>query len=170
MSLIYHERYLDHIQSGGHPESPERLKAIMARLDSADFTPDLLTPEPAIEQTLKGVHTSEYVDLIKNFGEGYLDPDTYHREETYEIASLAAGGGTLAANLSYDENRPTFVIPRPPGHHATADSSGGFCYFNNIAIAAQELLIRTKSPAKRVAIVDIDVHHCNGTHDIFLDR
>jgi acetoin utilization deacetylase AcuC-like enzyme len=170
MSLIYHERYLDHIQSWGHPESPERLKAIIAKLDSADFTPKILTPKPATHKDIQLVHTEEYVNLIKDYGEGYLDPDTYHREETYEIACLAAGGGLLAANLAFDENRPTFVIPRPPGHHATAGSSGGFCYFNNIAIAAQALLSRKKSPAKRVAIVDIDVHHGNGTHDIFLAR
>jgi acetoin utilization deacetylase AcuC-like enzyme len=170
MSIVYHERYIDHIQSWGHPESPERLKAILNKLDDAGFTDKLITPGPADEKTIQGVHTPEYVELIKNFGEGYLDPDTYHHEETFEIASLAAGGGVLAANLAFDEQRPTFVLPRPPGHHATVDSSGGFCYFNNIAIAAQELLTRSKNPAKRVAIIDIDVHHGNGTHDIFLER
>lgn len=170
MSIIYHERYLDHVQQWGHPESPERLEAIMNKFEEVEFTPEILTPKPANDKDITGVHTKEYVDLIKNFGEGYLDPDTYHREETYEIACLAAGGGLLAANLAFDENRPTFVLPRPPGHHATMDSSGGFCYFNNIAIAAQALLSRKKSPAQRVAIVDIDVHHGNGTHDIFLAR
>jgi acetoin utilization deacetylase AcuC-like enzyme len=170
MSLIYHERYLDHVQSWGHPERPARLKAILAKLETADFEPKIITPEPAKKHELTGVHNEEYVDLIENFGEGYLDPDTFHREETFEIASLAAGGGILAADLAFDENRPTFVIPRPPGHHATACSSGGFCYFNNVAIAAQNLLTRKKSPAKKVAIVDIDVHHGNGTHDIFLER
>jgi acetoin utilization deacetylase AcuC-like enzyme len=170
MSLIYHERYLDHVQSWGHPESPERLKAILNKLDKADFSIPILTPEPASDKDVQGVHTPDYVDLIKNFGEGYLDPDTNHHEDTYEIACLAAGGGLLAANLAYDENRPTFVIPRPPGHHATVSSSGGFCYFNNAAIAAQGLLDKKESPAKRVAILDIDVHHGNGTHDIFFDR
>jgi acetoin utilization deacetylase AcuC-like enzyme len=170
MSVIYHERYLDHVQQWGHPESPERLEAIMNKFEEVEFTPEILTPKPANDKDITGVHTKEYVDLIKNFGEGYLDPDTYHREETYEIACLAAGGGLLAANLAFDEKRPTFVLPRPPGHHATMDSSGGFCYFNNIAIAAQALLSRKKSPAQRVAIVDIDVHHGNGTHDIFLAR
>lgn len=170
MSLIYHERYLDHIQSWAHPESPERLKAILSKLETMDFSPKIITPKPVSNEHLESVHTTEYIELIKNFGEGYLDPDTYHREETFEIAALAAGGGVLAANLAYKENRPTFAIPRPPGHHAEAGSSGGFCYFNNIAIAAQALLSRKKSPAKRIAILDIDVHHGNGTHDIFLDR
>jgi acetoin utilization deacetylase AcuC-like enzyme len=99
-----------------------------------------------------------------------MDPNTYHHDESYELACLAAGGGLLAANLAYTEKRPTFVIPRPPGHHAEASSSGGFCYFNNIAIAAQASLDRKKSPAERVAIIDIDVHHGNGTHDIFFNR
>lgn len=170
MSIIYHDRYLDHVQSWGHPESPERLIAILKKLEEMELTAKITTPQPASDQELAGVHTEEYVDMIKNFGEGYLDPDTYNREETYEIACLAAGGGLLAANLAFDEKRPTFVIPRPPGHHATADSSGGFCYFNNIAIAANALLTRKKSAPKRVAIVDIDVHHGNGTHDIFFDR
>ncbi|MCK5559794.1 MAG: hypothetical protein KAJ51_04350, partial [Thermoplasmata archaeon] len=101
----------------------------MNKLDQVEFTPEILTPKPASDKNITGVHTKEYVDLIKNFGEGYLDPDTYHREETYEIARLAAGGGLLAANLAFDKKRPTFVLPRPPGHHATMDSSGGFCYF-----------------------------------------
>jgi acetoin utilization deacetylase AcuC-like enzyme len=170
MSIIYHERYLDHILTWGHPESPERLKAILSKLKDQDFTPELLTPKPATDNDLKGVHTPEYIELMKYFGEGWMDPNTYHHEESYELACLAAGGGLLAANLTYDEKRPTFVIPRPPGHHAETGSSGGFCYFNNIAIAAQALLSRKKSAAERVAIVDIDVHHGNGTHDIFLDR
>lgn len=170
MTLVFHERYLDHIQSFGHPESPERLKAIMNKLDELELIPEILTPESATNKDLTGVHSKEYVDLIRNFGEGYLDPDTYHREETYEIAALAAGGGLLAAHKAFDGKQPTFVIPRPPGHHATASSSGGFCYFNNIAIAAQAILARKKLPAERVAIIDIDVHHGNGTHDIFFDR
>jgi len=170
MSLIYHERYLDHIQQWGHPESPERLKAILNKIDTVDFTPEIITPEPAKDKDLQKVHTKQYIDLVRNFGEGYLDPDTYHHEETYEIACLAAGGGLLAANLAFDEKRPTFVVPRPPGHHSTTSASGGFCYFNNIAIAAQALLSRKKTPAERIAIVDIDVHHGNGTHDIFFDR
>jgi acetoin utilization deacetylase AcuC-like enzyme len=170
MSLIYHKRYLDHILTWGHPESPERLKAIMEKLKTADFKPEILTPDSATYNDLKGVHTSEYIELMKNFGEGWMDPNTYHHDESYELACLAAGGGLLAANLAYTEKRPTFVIPRPPGHHAEAGSSGGFCYFNNIAIAAQTLIDKNDSPAEKVAIIDIDVHHGNGTHDIFLNR
>ncbi len=142
----------------------------MNKLETVDFKPEILTPEPATDEDLKLVHTPEYIELMKNFGEGWMDPNTYHHEESYELACFAAGGGLLAAKLAYDENRPTFVIPRPPGHHAEAASSGGFCYFNNIAIAAKYLLTRKKSPAERVAIVDIDVHHGNGTHDIFFNR
>jgi acetoin utilization deacetylase AcuC-like enzyme len=142
----------------------------MDKLETVDFKPNIITPEPANDNDLKGVHTSEYIELMKNFGEGWMDPNTCHHDNSYELACLAAGGGLLAANLAYSEKRPTFVIPRPPGHHAEAASSGGFCYFNNIAIAAQALLDKKETPAKKVAIVDIDVHHGNGTHDIFFDR
>jgi acetoin utilization deacetylase AcuC-like enzyme len=157
---------LDHIQTWGHPESPQRLEAIMAKLEEEDLGIKIIEPKSATDQDLALAHSPEYIDMIKNFGEGYLDPDTYNREDTYEIAALAAGGGLLGAKMAYEHNKPTFVIPRPPGHHATFESSGGFCYFNNIAIAANYLL-KNMQDVRKVAILDIDVHHGNGTHDIF---
>ena len=165
MTIIYAPEYLKHKQSFGHPESPRRLEAIVDRLKNEKLFTDVLRPEPATRSELEGCHTREYIDVIKSFGEGYLDPDTYHREETFDIASLAAGGGILAAKSSYKKNRPSFALLRPPGHHATRGGAGGFCYFNNIALAAKALLNSTD--AEKVAIVDIDVHHGNGTNDIF---
>ncbi len=166
MTVIYHPRYLDHIQTWGHPESPERLQAIMARLEEEDLGVKIVEPKTATDDDIELAHAPEYIELLKNFGEGYLDPDTYNREETYEIAALAVGGGILGAKIAWKNTKPTFVLPRPPGHHATYSASGGFCYFNNIAIAANAILKEMKD-AKRIAILDIDVHHGNGTHDIF---
>ena len=168
MTVIYHPRYLDHILTFDHPECPERLKAIMARLEEEDLGVKIVEPKTATDNDIELAHDPNYIELIKNFGEGYLDPDTYHREETYEIAALAVGGGILGAKVAYKNSKPTFVLPRPPGHHATRDSSGGFCYFNNIAIAANAIL-KEMDDAERIAILDIDVHHGNGTHDIFFN-
>ena len=165
MTVIYHPDYEKHEQHPGHPESPERLKAVVARL-KAEKLFNVLTPQTATEKELAFVHKQKYIERIKNFGEGYYDMDTYVRPETFKIASLAAGGALLSAKYSYDSRKPSFALLRPPGHHAGADYAGGFCYFNNTAIGA-ESLAREK---KKIAIVDIDVHHGNGTADIFCKR
>jgi len=112
------------------------------------------------------VHTPEYIDSVKDFGEGFMDPDTYVRPQTYEIALLAAGGTVLAAKTALEKGTPAFALVRPPGHHAGSYHGGGFCYFNNVAVAAEEL----RRKVDRVAIVDYDLHHGNGTHDIFYSR
>lgn len=120
-------------------------------------------PKKASIEELTTTHSIEYINLIKNFGEGYLTPDTYLNNDAFEIASYAAGGAIHAAKLSYEKSKPSFALLRPPGHHAAFDSGGGFCYFNNIAIATNCLLDRVD----RIAILDIDGHHGNGTQDIF---
>ena len=169
MTLVYHPDYIRHRQTWGHPEDPSRLTSIVDKLRSWDLFDEVLSPsKPESDEVLLLVHTPDYIDIIKNFGEGYLDPDTYHHEETFEIAQLAAEGAALAAYTSFDEQKPVFALLRPPGHHAGKGYSGGFCYFNNIAIAAEYLINKRK--ARRVAIVDIDLHHGNGTEDIFSDR
>ncbi|MCK4299476.1 MAG: histone deacetylase, partial [Planctomycetes bacterium] len=126
-----------------------------------------LEPGPATMEDLLRVHTEEYLDMLKNFGEGPLDPDTYSRPETWEIASLAAGGGVLAGDTAFAEKRPVFALLRPPGHHATAFRAMGFCYLNNIAISGAKIVAEGKG---KVAMVDIDLHHGNGTNDSFLER
>jgi len=165
MAIIYHPDYATHIQFRNHPESPERLEYILKKIASLKLSQDIIKPDPATENDLLMVHTAKYVDFIKNFGTGYLDGDTYIREGTYDVALLAAGGAIKAVEESYFRNEPAFAIVRPPGHHAGPDHGGGFCYFNNIAIAAKYALKR----AERVAIVDIDAHHGNGTQEIFFE-
>ncbi len=157
---------MNHYQDSYHPESPQRLTAILSRLEEERLYKDILSPEPASMTDLKKVHTKEHVDFIRSVGEGRIDMDTVSHEETFDIALLAAGGGMLAAEKSYTERKPALGLLRPPGHHAGTDYCGGFCYFNNIAIATQTL----RKDVKKVAIIDIDVHHGNGTSDIFSKR
>jgi acetoin utilization deacetylase AcuC-like enzyme len=150
--IIYHPKYLEHMQDAYHPESPQRLDAILKKLESSNLMGGLLTPEAATKEDLVTVHTPEYVEFVQNYGEGVIDYDTTLHTETYEIAILSAGGGLLAARKSVEENKPYFALIRPPGHHATPGNGGGFCYFNNIAIAAKDLLKRME----RIAIIDYD--------------
>lgn len=164
--VYHHPDYEKETQTPGHPESPARVKAIMARLKELDLPVEIRTPGPASKDDIKAVHSRIHMDRIKDFGEGYMDPDTYHHDETYSY-SLSAAGGTIAASLdAYDNKRAAFVVPRPPGHHAGYKFNMGFCYFNNIAIATKRLM-KERTDVERVAIVDIDAHHGNGTDEIF---
>lgn len=163
MKIIYHPRYIEHRQTFGHPESPERLKDIIKKLKEESLYKNVIIPKIEREELLEIVHTKEHIELIKNFGEGHYDMDTYVRNETYEIALLASFGTNLAGKLACDNCSQTIALVRPPGHHAGRDYAGGFCYFNNIAITAKSLNCK-------VAIIDIDVHHGNGTSDIFYDE
>lgn len=151
MALVHHPRYHEHRQTIGHPEKPERLDAVVERLKKEGLWKDVMTPEPADPGLLGKVHTKAYIDSVRNFGEGYMDSDTYVRPQTYDIALLAAGGTVLAARKAFETGKPTFALVRPPGHHAGSYHGGGFCYFNNVAVAAEALLEK----ARRVAIVDI---------------
>ena len=166
MTIIYHPQYLNHYQDSYHPESPQRLSAINAKLEEERLLKNVLTPAPATKKDLGKIHTQEHIDFIESVGEGRIDMDTVSHEDTFEIALLAAGGAMLAAENSFYERKPAIGLLRPPGHHAGSDYCGGFCYFNNIALAAETLL----EHVKKVAIVDIDVHHGNGTSDIFCER
>jgi acetoin utilization deacetylase AcuC-like enzyme len=163
MTIVFHERYLDHFQYSGHPECPDRLVFAIRKMMDTGVWKDVIKPEPASETDLLLVHTKDHIERIRTAKEGFLDPDTYIRKETYEIALLAVGGAIAAAKIAYNYRRPALALVRPPGHHAGRDFCGGFCYFNNIAIAARKLFL------DRIAIVDIDVHHGNGTEDIFYD-
>jgi len=115
-------------------------------------------------ETLLLVHTEDYVDFIKACGECSLTLDTKVHHETHGIAALAAESAVDAVKCSKEEGKPSFALVRPPGHHAGKDYGMGFCYFNNIAIAAKYL---QKDGDKRIAIIDVDVHHGNGTQEIF---
>lgn len=166
MALVHHPRYHEHRQTIGHPEKPERLDAVVERLKKEGLWKDVLTPEPVDLKLLGKVHTPAYIDSVRNFGEGYMDSDTYVRPQTYSIALLAAGGTVLSARKALETGKPAFALVRPPGHHAGSYHGGGFCYFNNVAVAAEAL----REKVGRVAVVDIDLHHGNGTHDIFYSR
>lgn len=162
MKIVYHEKYLEHVQHFGHPECPERLMAITKALAKQGLFEGVIKPEKVEEKEILGVHTPEYISFISGIGEGIIDMDTSSHPETYEIALLAAGGALTAGKIAIDEGR-SIALVRPPGHHAGKDFGGGFCYINNAAVCAKAMLEK----CKRVAIVDIDGHHGNGTQDIF---
>ncbi len=170
-ALVYCEEALAHDTGDFHPESPQRLQAVMQAIRGAGFTPPLLAPEPATREDLLRVHVADHVDTVMRCclkGEEYPDPDTVMMDKTWDAALLSAGAGVTACRAVLDgacDN--AFVVMRPPGHHAEADYSMGFCVFNNIAVAARWL--REKAGMHRVAIFDFDVHHGNGTQHIFYD-
>ncbi len=161
--LVYHPDCVRHVNLPGHVESPQRIEAIVTKRDGAGLLKDYIVPEPAAPAQVDAVHTRAYMQLIESFGEGFLDTDTAVHEGTYDLARLAAGGAVTAAQGSVGADRPSFALVRPPGHHAGPDYGGGFCYLNNVAIAAKAVLSR----APRVAILDFDAHHGNGTQDVF---
>ena len=174
MSTAYftHPACLLHAMGDWHPESPARLRAIDDRLHAAhlyDFLAHHAAPAVTREQLLR-VHDAAYVDAIEaaapQTGHVALDPDTLMNPHTLEAARHAAGGAAAAVDLVMQgEAANAFVACRPPGHHATRNRAMGFCIFNNVAVAAAHAL--AAHGLERVAIVDFDVHHGNGTEDIF---
>ncbi len=165
MVVVYHPQYATHIQYRYHPESPFRMEYIIKKVTSLGLKQEIIEPEAASEGDILAVHRPTYLEKIRSSTMKYLDGETVIREDTYDVAMLAAGGAVTAVNETYLRNRPSFAIVRPPGHHAGPDYGGGFCYFNNSAIAARKAL----KMSSRVAIVDIDAHHGNGTQDIFYE-
>ncbi len=164
--LVYSEQYLLH-NNEGHPENAERLKAIISYIKEQPFYEklNLILPEYAPYDSISAVHSESMIERAKKIG--WLDPDTYTNEHTYNVAMLAAGGVLKACReILEGKDINGFAAVRPPGHHATRDKSMGFCIFNNVAIAANWLA----GKGKKVLIFDHDVHHGNGTQDIFYDR
>ncbi|MEZ4539060.1 MAG: histone deacetylase [Chloroflexota bacterium] len=157
-----------------HPESRERMSAFLPALERQGLLSDLRQPAaaPATVEQLRRVHTMEHIEYVRHMSErggGLLDQgDTYVTGETFELARLAAGACAAAVDLiTTGEATNGFALVRPPGHHAETDRVGGFCIFNNIAVAARQAQV--EHHVKRVAIVDFDVHHGNGTQDIFFE-
>jgi acetoin utilization deacetylase AcuC-like enzyme len=170
--FVYHPQYLEHDMGAGHPESPDRLRAIVARLERSGVFSRLvrIEPFPASDEWITQVHTVSYVETLKRraptSGRVSLDPDTSMSSGSLAAAYLAAGGAIAAADaIVAGSVEHAFCAVRPPGHHAERDRAMGFCLFNNVAIAARYL--QRRHAMARVLIVDWDVHHGNGTQHTF---
>lgn len=171
-AFIYHPEYLNHDTGPNHPERPSRLRTCLAALQKSNVWTQLRQIEPthaSIEQ-LGYAHAPNYSERIRRHCEQEvpLTYDTPVVKASFDIARLSAGGVLqAAAAVATGTAKNAFALVRPPGHHATPNRSMGFCLFNNIAIAARYL--RKEHKLERVAIVDWDVHHGNGTQDIFYE-
>lgn len=174
LAKVYHPQYLLHDMGSFHPESPQRLSAILDRLKETDLLKQIqdIKVRKATFEELNAVHTREHILKVAQTAEKsgvYLDPDTLAGPETYEVALLAAGGLLQAVDAVMDsEYDQALALLRPPGHHAESDHAMGFCFFNNIGVAAEYLI--QKYHLKKVAIVDFDVHHGNASQHMFYDR
>jgi acetoin utilization deacetylase AcuC-like enzyme len=173
--LITHPACLGHAPPGGHPESPDRLRAVLRGLEAEAFQALIRLEAPSIaDEALGRAHSAELIGAIENVyapraqqdGYVHVDGDTVMSPGSLEAALRAAGAVVAAVDEVHSGRlRNAFCAVRPPGHHAERDRAMGFCLFNNIAVGA--LHARAQHGYRRVAIVDFDVHHGNGTQDIF---
>ncbi len=170
--LVFDERYLLHDTGDYHPESPKRIQAIYKGLKAAGLLPklEILQAAPADLKWVEAVHAKDYIRRFQAACESNLTtldcPDNRMCTISYETALLAAGGVLEAADrMLRGDIDNAFCAVRPPGHHAEKDRAMGFCYFNNVAIAARYL--QQKGHIQKVGIVDFDVHHGNGTQSLF---
>jgi len=171
VSLIYDPAYLTHNTGNHHPENAHRLEVVLGTLKASDIGGHLriVKPSSARVEDLLRCHHEEMVHHVKALcesGSSSIDADTHISRESYEVALLAAGGAISAVDeVMKEEGGRAFCLVRPPGHHATVERAMGFCLFNNAAVAAR--YAQAKYGAESVLIIDWDVHHGNGTQEIF---
>lgn len=170
-TLIVYAPAIDHSKVG-HPENSERIGSLLQDLDAFGVLDDLrqLSPRMATLEQIKRVHSPRLIEKVRQVsarGGGLLDyGDTYATVRSYNLARLAVGGACGAVDeIMTDRARNGIALVRPPGHHAETDRISGFCLFNNVAAAARHA--QDRHGVKRVMILDYDVHHGNGTQDIF---
>lgn len=170
MLFYFSPIFLEH-QTGRHPENPGRLALLESRLDGYVERWRAVRPDwsPATPEQLQRVHSPQYIESIRALcesGGGRLDPDTVVSHRSFDAACLASGAVLDAVTrIVRGEDRVAFCAVRPPGHHAVADEAMGFCLFNHIAVGAAHAT--QQLGLERVLIVDWDVHHGNGTQEIF---
>ena len=175
MRIYTHPEYLNHQVMDGHPERPERLSHLMKHLSQIGLTQDfeVVQPQPVPTSRILAAHSQSHVDFLRGTSpeEGIvpLDPDTWMSPASFSAAELAAGAvfSGMDTVLNGAQQR-VFCAVRPPGHHAERDSAMGFCLLNSVAIAAIAALDHAE--VERVAILDFDVHHGNGTIDVCRDH
>lgn len=156
MKIVFHEKYYISEYETDPAASPGRLEAIM---DVISDKFEIITPEEATKEDILRAHGKNHYQYIKNSSYSPL---------LYELASLAAGGSILAAEEAYNKGTPTFAVIRPPGHHASADSCWGFCFFNNISVSLLKLFSEKK--IKSAFVLDFDLHTGDGNLNILSNR
>ena len=170
IGYVYDPIYLQH-DTGYHSENAARLTAILSYLEKTGLLAELqlIKPRPATIDEIAAVHDRQYISYlayVAQKGGAWLEVDTVMSPKSYDAAIYAAGGTISAVDeVMQDKVSSAFALVRPPGHHATFDRAMGFCIFNNIAVAAKYALAQYK--LERIAIIDFDVHHGNGTQDAF---
>jgi len=167
VGFVYDDVFLCHEPPVWHPDSRDRLISVVTMLRETGLWNKLahITPRKATPGDLALVHTPEAIERIRALGAGEIDPDTYASVDSFDAACYAAGAVMEAVEQCRNNGmRRVFCAVRPPGHHAEADRSMGFCLFNNVAVGARHA---QRAGFRKVFIVDFDAHHGNGTQHIF---